>query len=110
MSATRRSWEFGDVCVAIRTSFPGCPPDRWSHGTFGVELEDAVEDEAQDHAGFGDDAELEPKLSLSWEHWNPQKKVTQSKFLRPGNRHTMKAWTKDGGTSQVFFERNGPQP
>ena len=28
MSATRKSWEFVEVCTAIRTSFPGCP-DRW---------------------------------------------------------------------------------
>ena len=35
MSTTRRSWEFDEVCTAIRKSFPGCPPGRWSHGTLG---------------------------------------------------------------------------
>ena len=30
-AATRKSWEFDEVCTAIRTSFPGCPPDPWSH-------------------------------------------------------------------------------
>ena len=54
MSATRRSSEFDEVCTAIRTSFPGCPPDWWSHGTLGVdELEDRPEDEPQDHVNFG---------------------------------------------------------
>ena len=63
MSATRRSWEFDDVCMAIRTSFPGCPPDRWPLGTCGVEeLEGRIEDETQDHVEFGDDAELESEL------------------------------------------------
>ena len=41
--------------MAIQTSFPGCPPDRCSHGTFDVEeLDDRIE-----HVEFGDDAELE---------------------------------------------------
>ena len=31
LSATRRSWDFDEVCTAIRTSCLGCPPDRWSH-------------------------------------------------------------------------------
>ena len=53
MSSTRRSWEFDDVCTAIRMSFPGCPPDLWSHGTFGVDgLEDWVEDQTQDLIKF----------------------------------------------------------
>ena len=40
--------------------FLGCPQDRWSHGTFGVEeLEGRVEDETQYHVEFGDDAEFE---------------------------------------------------
>ena len=60
MSATRRSWEFGEISTAIRTSFPSCPPLRWSHGTLGVaELEDLVEDESRDHVDFGGDVELE---------------------------------------------------
>ena len=63
MSATRRSWEFDEVCTAIRTSFPGCPPDRWSHGTFGVdELEDRPEDELQDDVDFGGDTEFESEI------------------------------------------------
>ena len=32
ISATRRNWEFDEVCTAIRTSSPCCQ-DRWSHGT-----------------------------------------------------------------------------
>ena len=60
MSATRRNWEVDDVCMAIPTSFPGCPPDRWSHGTFGLEeLEDSIE---EDHVEFGDDAEHESEI------------------------------------------------
>ena len=63
MSATRRSWEFDEVCTASRASFLGCPPDRWSHGTFGVdELEDRTEDELQDHAEFGGDTEFESEI------------------------------------------------
>ena len=54
MSAARRSWKFEEVYTAIRTSFPGCPLDRWSHGAFGVdELEDRVEHEPQDLVDFG---------------------------------------------------------
>ena len=42
------------------TSFPGCHPNRQSHGTLGVDqLEERVEDETQDHVQFGDDAEYE---------------------------------------------------
>ena len=73
MSATGRSWQLDDVFMAIWSSFPGCPPDRWSHGTFGVELEDRIEDETQDHAEFGDDACLNPKLRRSWEPWKQTK-------------------------------------
>ena len=63
MSATRRNWEFDDVCMAIWTSFPSCPPDGWSHGTFGVEeVEDWIQDKTQDHVEFGDDAELESEI------------------------------------------------
>ena len=63
MSATRGSWEFDEVCTAVRTSFSGCPTNRWSHGTFGVdELEDRVEDELRDHVNFGGDAELESDI------------------------------------------------
>ena len=59
MSATRRSWEFDEVCTAIRTSFPACPPDGWSHGSRGVdELDEGVEDHPQDHGG---DTELESR-------------------------------------------------
>ena len=48
------------MCMAIQTSSPGGPPDRWSHGTFAVdELEDRVQDETQDHFDFGDDTEFE---------------------------------------------------
>ena len=51
---------FHEVCTAIRTAFLGCPPDWWSHGTFGVdELEDRVEDEPQDRVDFLGDAEFE---------------------------------------------------
>ena len=63
MSATRRSWEFDEVCAAIRTSFLGCPPDRWSHGTFGVdELEDRPDHELQDPVDFGGDTEFESEI------------------------------------------------
>ena len=59
MSEIRRSCKLHDVCMAIRTSFPGSPADRWFHGTFGVEW---IEDETQDHVEFGDDAELESEI------------------------------------------------
>ena len=63
MSAARRSWKFEEVYTAIRTSFLGCPLDRWSHGAFGVdELEDRVEHEPQDLVDFGDDAEFESEI------------------------------------------------
>ena len=76
-----------EECTAIRTSSPACPPDRWSHGTFGVEeLEDRIEDETQDHVSSGMTLNLNPKLRPSWEHWNSWKKVTQSKFLRPAKQ------------------------
>ena len=53
MSATRRSWDFGEVSTPIRTSSPACPPDWWSHGTFGVdELEDRIEDEPPGSRGI----------------------------------------------------------
>ena len=85
MSATRGRWEFGDDCMAIRTSFPGCPQDLWSHGTFGVEqLEDRVEDETQDHVEFGDDAEFESEIEAIVGVLEPLNKVTRLKFLRPG--------------------------
>ena len=57
MSATRRSWEFDDVCMAIRTSFPGCPPDRRSHGWRNLKTRSRTK--PHDHVEFGDDAEVE---------------------------------------------------
>ena len=46
-----------ELCTAMRKSFLGCPPDRWSHGAFGVDdLEDRVEDE------LGGDAEFESAI------------------------------------------------
>ena len=63
MSATRRSWEFYDVRMAIRTSFPCRPPDWQSHGTFGMgELDDRIEGGTQDHVEFGSDIELESEI------------------------------------------------
>ena len=54
---------FDDVCMAIWTSFLGCPPDWWSHGTFGVDvLEDRIEDGTNDNIEFGDDAEFESEI------------------------------------------------
>ena len=43
--------------------FLGCPPDRWSHGTFGVEeLEDRPDHELQDPVDFGGDTEFESEI------------------------------------------------
>ena len=50
--------------MAILTSFPGCPPDRCSHGACGVEeLDNRIE--TQDHVEFEDDVELESEIEAS---------------------------------------------
>ena len=43
ISATLRSWAFHAVCTAIRTSFPGCSPDRWWYGNLEVDVLENVE-------------------------------------------------------------------
>jgi hypothetical protein len=39
MSATHRSWDADEVCTAIRTAFPGVPPERLTQTAFAVEEE-----------------------------------------------------------------------
>ncbi|CAK0862474.1 unnamed protein product [Prorocentrum cordatum] len=39
MSATHRSWNVEEVCTAIRTAFPGVPPERLTQTAFAVEEE-----------------------------------------------------------------------
>ena len=86
MSATRRCWEFEEVCTAIRTSFPLCPPDGWSHGTFGVEeLEDWVEDETLDHVEFGNDAEFESEAIVGALEQTEESDAVEV-FARLGNK------------------------
>ena len=52
--------EFDEVRTAIRTSFPGCPPDQWSHGALGEgELNEMDEDDPQD---LGDDTVQESEM------------------------------------------------
>ena len=84
MSATRRSCEFDDVCMAIQTSFPGCPPDRRSHGWKNLRTRSRTKPTITLSSGMT--LCLNPRLRPSWEPRNPWKKVTQTKFLRPGNK------------------------
>ena len=59
------------------------------------ELDDRIEEETQDHVEFGDDVELESELeAIVGAHWNAKKKVTQSKFLRPGKKPG-RPWPKE---------------
>ena len=43
MSATQRSWEVDEVATAIRTAFPGVPPERLTQSAFGVDEEEIAE-------------------------------------------------------------------
>lgn len=42
MSATHRSWHIEAVCTAIRTAFPGVPPQRLLHAAYAVQHEETI--------------------------------------------------------------------
>ena len=95
------------MCMAILTSFPGCPPDRWSHEACGVEkLEDWTEDETQDYVAFGDDAELEgAKLFEVLLTWRQTRTAMAQEKLSRGLRMPVRQHSKS-----TPIVKNAPKP
>ena len=92
--------------MAIQTSFPGCPLGRWSQGPVvwrswmtGSRTKPKIT------SSSGMTLSLNLKLKPSWEHWNPKKTVTQSKFLRPGLRAPVRQHS-----NSTPIAKNAPKP
>ena len=109
MSATPRSWEFDDVCMTISTSFPGCPPDRWSHGTFCVWRSWMTGSKTKPKITLrtGMMLSLNPRLRLSWDlaTWKQTRTAMAQEKANRGLRTPVRQHSNSTAIAQ-----NAPKP
>ena len=90
MSATHRSWNVDEVCTAIRTAFPGIPPERLTQAAYAVEEgpgDDQLPPPPEPYQEEGAEDDVTQELDAIVQSAEPSRSRMLWKSWRLGSRH-----------------------